>query len=164
MKNYKILFVCLGNICRSPMAEYVLRHLAQENGVGDRISVQSAGTSGWHNGENMHRGTAAILKRNGIKPTGFTSSKVHAEDAEDYDFIIAMDDNNIGDLKNLIRFDPAQTFKITDLIPELGYPLVPDPYFTGDFDETYRLVSAGSHALLAKLGLSTLSEEVNLSA
>jgi protein-tyrosine phosphatase len=153
MKRYKVLFVCLGNICRSPMAEYVLRHQAQQAGVGARIEVTSAGTSGWHNGEDMHPGTAAMLKQHGISPSGFTSSQVHPLDAEEYDVIVAMDDSNIEALKRVIRFDAEQTFKLTDLIPESGYQHVPDPWHTDDFDETYRLVSAGSRALLSKLGL-----------
>ena len=64
-----------------------------------------------------------------------------------------MDDSNIEALKRVIRFDAEQTFKLTDLIPESGYQHVPDPWHTDDFDETYRLVSAGSRALLSKLGL-----------
>lgn len=153
MKTQKILFVCLGNICRSPMAEYVLRHQAEEAGVGRHIEVASAGTSGWHNGKGMHSGTAEQLRKHGISPDGFTSSQVHPSDAEAYDWIVAMDDSNIEDLKKIIRFNANQTFKLTDLIPESGYRQVPDPWYTGDFDETYRLVSAGSRALLRKLGL-----------
>ena len=153
MKTDKVLFVCLGNICRSPMAEYVLRHQAEQAGVGARVEVASAGTSGWHNGKDMHPGTAAMLRKHGISPAGFTSSQVHPFDADSYDWIIAMDDSNINDLKRVIRFNAEQTFKLTDLIPESGYFQVPDPWYTGDFDETYRLVSAGSQALLRKLGL-----------
>ena len=101
----------------------------------------------------LHPGTAAMLRKHGISPAGFTSSQVHPFDADSYDWIIAMDDSNIDDLKRVIRFNAEQTFKITDLIPESGYFQVPDPWYTGDFDETYRLVSAGSQALLRKLGL-----------
>ena len=75
MKNHSVLFVCLGNICRSPMAEYVLRHRAREAGVSRRIRTESAGTSGWHDGENMHQGTRKTLAAHGIDNQGFTSSK-----------------------------------------------------------------------------------------
>ena len=151
MKQYAVLFVCLGNICRSPMAEYVLRHQAQQAGVAHRIRVASAGTSGWHDGEDMHRGTAHMVNRQGFQPIGFVSSKVKKSDIEAYDFLIAMDDNNLAELEKLFGKQPDKIFKLTNLIPETGYQLVPDPWYTGDFAETYRLVAAGSAALLAKL-------------
>ncbi|MCP1660379.1 low molecular weight protein-tyrosine-phosphatase [Neisseria perflava] len=153
MKTYHVLFVCLGNICRSPMAEFVLRHRANQAGVGDRIQVASSGTSGWHDGENMHQGTRKVLSAHCIRPLGFTSSKVKKTDIDDYDFIIAMDDNNLKDLEKLFGKHPDKIFKLTDLIPESGYKHVPDPWYTGDFEETYRLVNAGSAALLKKLEL-----------
>lgn len=153
MKTYRILFVCLGNICRSPMGEFVLRHRAEEAGVGHRIHTASAGTSGWHDGENMHRGTQQMLAQQGIDNTGFTSSKVKRSDIDHYDFILAMDDNNLRDLEKLFGRHPDKLFKLTDLIPESGYDHVPDPWYTGDFDETFRLADAGSMALLKKLDL-----------
>ena len=154
MNTYRILFVCLGNICRSPMAEYVFRHLAREAGTEHRIISASSGTSGWHNGENMHNGTLTKLKQQGIDPSGFTSSQVKHSDAAHYDFIIAMDDNNLAELNRLFGSRPEQIFKLTDLIPESGYNHVPDPWYTGDFDETFLLVSLGSRALLKKLDLT----------
>lgn len=155
MKNYRILFVCLGNICRSPMAEFVLRDLAKQHGVSHRISTDSAGTSGWHDGEDMHVGTAKILRSHHISPQGFTSSKVKKSDINHFDFLIAMDDNNLIELEKRFGKQADKIFKLTDLIPESGYHHVPDPWYTGDFEETYRLVSAGSLALLKKLALIT---------
>lgn len=153
MKNHSVLFVCLGNICRSPMAEYVLRHRAREAGVSHRVRTDSAGTSGWHDGENMHQGTRKTLAAHGIDNQGFTSSKVRSQDFDEFDFIIAMDDNNLAELEKMFGKHPGKIFKLTDLIPESGYRHVPDPWHTGDFDETFRLVDAGSTALLKKLGL-----------
>ncbi|WP_373741056.1 low molecular weight protein-tyrosine-phosphatase [Neisseria sp.] len=154
MKHHKILFVCLGNICRSPMAEYVFRHQAEAAGTAHRITSDSAGTSGWHDGENMHRGTLQKLAAQGIDNSGFTSSKVKKTDFDAYDFIIAMDDSNLAELERLFGRHPEKIFKLTDLIPESGYTHVPDPWHTGDFDETYRLCEAGGKALLKKLGLA----------
>lgn len=154
MKHHKILFVCLGNICRSPMAEYVFRHQAEAAGAAHRITSDSAGTSGWHDGENMHRGTLQKLAAQGIGNSGFTSSKVRKTDFETYDYIIAMDDNNLAELERLFGRHPEKMFKLTDLIPDSGYTHVPDPWHTGDFDETYRLCEAGGKALLEKLGLA----------
>ena len=151
MKTHKILFVCLGNICRSPMAEYVLRYRAREAGMGNAAITASAGTSGWHDGENMHEGTRRALKQHGIDPSGFTSSKIKPSDADHFDYIIVMDDNNLRETEKQLGFHPGKIFKLTDLIPDSGYNHVPDPWYTGDFDETYRLVDAGSLALLEKL-------------
>ena len=151
MRHFNVLFVCLGNICRSPMAEYVFRHIAAENNTNLQISSASAGTSGWHNGENMHRSTAQILKQYGIDSSVFTSSKVSQADFDRYDFIIAMDDQNLADLEKLFGRHPEKIFKLTDLLPDSGYNYVPDPWYTHDFEETYRLTQAGSAALLKKL-------------
>lgn len=146
----RILFVCLGNICRSPMAEYLCRHLAAERGL-TQIEIASAGTSGWHNGEDMHHGTRTVLQRLGIAADGFASSQVQAADLARYKHIIAMDDDNLAALARLFGGSHAQVYKITDLIPELGYDHVPDPWYSGDFDETRRILSAGCTALLERL-------------
>lgn len=82
----RILFVCLGNICRSPMAEFIMRDMLAQQGLATRINVDSAGTSGWHDGEDMHAGTAKILDSLGINHTGFHSSKVKARDFEYFDY------------------------------------------------------------------------------
>lgn len=147
----RVLFVCLGNICRSPMAEYVLRRLAAERGLSDKIRAASAGTSGFHDGEDMHRGTKTVLQRHGIDTGGFTSRKIEAADKQHYDYIVAMDDANLAELERLFGRHPDKLFKLTDLIPESGYSHVPDPWYTGDFDETYALAAAGCAALLDKI-------------
>ena len=146
----RILFVCLGNICRSPMAEYLCRHLAAERDLS-QIEIASAGTSGWHNGEDMHHGTRAVLKGLGIDAGGFCSSQVCAADLRHYSHIIAMDDDNLAALQRLFGGVHAHVFKITDLVPELGYDHVPDPWYSGDFDETRRILEAACHVLLDKL-------------
>ena len=152
MRVCRILFVCLGNICRSPMAEFVLRHAAAERGISHRVETASAGTSGWHDGEGMHGGTAAVLGRHGIPANGFTSRRVRADDFGHYDYIIAMDDDNLAELEKRFGRHPEKIFKLTDLIAG-GGSKVPDPWYTGDFDETYRLVQAGCTALLDKLNI-----------
>ena len=134
----RVLFVCLGNICRSPMAEYVLRRLAAERGLSDKIRAARAGTSGFHDGEDIDTG-------------GFTSRKIEAADKQHYDYIVAMDDANLAELERLFGRHPDKLFKLTDLIPESGYSHVPDPWYTGDFDETYALAAAGCAALLDKI-------------
>ena len=144
----RILFVCLGNICRSPMAEFIMRDMLAQQGLATRINVDSAGTSGWHDGEDMHVGTAKILDSMGINHTGFHSSKVKASDFEYFDYLIAMDGDNLHQLEKLFGHHPDKMFVITDLVPELGYQGVPDPYFTHDFEETQNLLQAACQVLL----------------
>ena len=146
----RILFVCLGNICRSPMAEFLLRDMAASQGLAAQISVDSAGTSGWHDGEDMHVGTAQILDALHIDHSGFHSSKVKASDFEHFDYIIAMDGDNLQTLEKQFGHHPAKMFVVTDLVPELGYHGVPDPYFTQNFQETQTLLQAACQVLLQR--------------
>lgn len=131
-----ILFICLGNICRSPMAEYLLRHLAAERGL--TIHCASAGTSGWHDGEAMHCGSAEILDNLGIASHDFISQRVPDHAPQTYDHLIVMDDDNLHAMRQ--RFGPLpaqQLFKITDLLPEpRPHNHVPDPWYTGNFAQT----------------------------
>jgi protein-tyrosine phosphatase len=147
----RILMVCLGNICRSPLAEYVLRQQLQQAELAAHVQVDSAGTSGWHNGENMHQGSLKTLQQHGIDPSGFRSRQVCTHDGQDFDYLIAMDNDNLAELERLFGRQPDKIFKITDLIPELGYDHVPDPYYTGDFSETHHIVSAAAAVLVQRL-------------
>lgn len=146
-----ILFVCLGNICRSPMAEYVMRHKLKQAHLDQRVKVDSAGTAGYHDGEDMHAGTAKILSQYQIDKAGFVSRKIRTQDWQQFDYIIAMDNSNLQDLHRLFPKDPQKLFKITDLCPNLGYDHIPDPWYSGDFQQTYNLLDQCCDALLAKL-------------
>ena len=125
MKNHSVLFVCLGNICRSPMAEYVLRHRAREAGVSHRIRTDSAGTSGWHDGENMHQGTRKTLAAHSIDHQGFTSSKVRSQDFDEFDFIIAMDDNNLAELEKMFGKHPGKSSNSPTSSPKAATAMSP---------------------------------------
>lgn len=135
------------------MAECVLRHLAKQHKVDHLISVDSSGTSGYHDGEFMHQGTYKKLSSLGIETAGFVSSKTKKSDVDYFDYMIVMDDNNLRDVEALCGKHPEKIFKLTDLIPESGYDHVPDPWYTKNFEETYALVSAGCEAFLRKLNL-----------
>ncbi len=137
MKN--ILFVCLGNICRSPMAEYIFRDVAAKRGI--QAACKSAGTSGWHDGEFMHCGTGDILDGLNIDSGDFVRSKVRANCMQVYDYVLVMDDNNLRDMQKQFGQNPQKLFKITDLLPEHSpYDHVPDPWYTGNFVETREIL------------------------
>lgn len=145
----RILFVCLGNICRSPMAEAVFQQRVDEAGLASQFEVDSAGTGGWHAGEPAHRGTQAVLHRHGIAYTG-RARQVQPADLQRYDYVIAMDADNIADLRRM-DWGGALDGKLHQLLEfaPAGYPRdVPDPYYNGRFDEVYELVDAGAAGLL----------------
>ncbi|WP_062238589.1 low molecular weight protein-tyrosine-phosphatase [Fictibacillus sp. FJAT-27399] len=150
----KVLFVCLGNICRSPMAEAIFKDMVQKKGLDDKISVDSAGTGNWHVGEPPHEGTRDLLTKKNISFDGLKARQVVAGDLTEYDFVIGMDAKNIGDLQQLAGHVPANhVARLMDYVPESKAEDVPDPYFTGNFDEVYELVTEGCHHLLEDIAV-----------
>ncbi|MBO7380745.1 MAG: low molecular weight phosphotyrosine protein phosphatase [Neisseriaceae bacterium] len=138
MKKIKILFVCLGNICRSPMAEFVMRDLIAKANLSDAIATASCGTSGWHNGEDMHTGTKRILQEQGIDTQGFVSSRLSENALLHYDYIAVMDDNNLIDTEKKLGKNPQRIFKLTDFVEDFDF--VPDPWYSGNFDECFKII------------------------
>ena len=136
----QIVFVCLGNICRSPMAEFVMKNLT------DQYRVESRATSNWELGNPIHQGTQKIFQKHQI-PYDLTKTSLQIKDKDFYDFdlILGMDENNVADLKQMA---PAVTEHKIHLFASES---VPDPWYTGDFDDTYRRVLAGCEAWLDQL-------------
>lgn len=151
--NINILFVCLGNICRSPMAEYLMRHKIKQAKLDDVIFTDSAGTSDWHDGEDMHKKTKEVLMKKDIDTSGFISRKVTFADWDMFDYIIAMDNSNLRDLEILFGKGSNKIFNIASLCPDLAYDHIPDPWLSNKFDETYDLLDKCCDKLLEKVKL-----------
>lgn len=144
----RVLFICLGNICRSPMAEAVMRNLVEKRGLTAEIKVDSAGTSDWHQGEAPHKGTRAKLQEMGISTSGMTSRPLRSSDVE-YDYLVCMDASNVENTRKMLQVDHEKIFRFLDITPHKKD--VPDPWYTGDFNETYELCVEGCTALLNKI-------------
>lgn len=150
----RICFVCLGNICRSPMAEFVMKDLVRREGLDGELFIFSAGTAGYHDGEDMHFKTKSKLKEKGIAASGFKSQKLTAQICAKSDFIVVMDESNYQNTRALCQranVSAGKILKMCDFAPELGYSKVPDPWYSGDFDETYHILSKTCESLLEKL-------------
>lgn len=142
----QVLFICLGNICRSPMAEAVFQKLVEEAGLTHLIEVDSAGLGNWHVGEMAHEGTRRVLAKHDIDYTG-RARQVSMADMQPDSYIIAMDASNLADLQRRFGSHP-HLHRLLDFASNRSTRDVPDPYYTGTFDLVYDLVDQGCHGLL----------------
>jgi protein-tyrosine phosphatase len=147
-----VLFVCLGNICRSPLAEGALRAAAARAGID--VTVDSAGTGGWHAGEPPDRRAQAAALRHGTDISGQRARQVRAEDFRRFDYVLALDRQNLSDLAAIAPPDAtARVSLLMDLVPGRTGSSVADPYYgeDRDFDLTWADVHAAAEALVERI-------------
>ena len=143
----KVLFVCHGNICRSPMAEFVMKKIVRENGLADRFEIASAATSTEEIGNSVYPPVRSLLKRNGISCDGKTARQLTKADYQHYDYLIGMDRANFRNMNRICGGDPEG--KINLLLDYTTRPgEVADPWYTRDFEATWQDVNEGCQGLL----------------
>ena len=149
----RIMFVCLGNICRSPLAHGIFRDLVAEAGLEDRFEIASSGTGAWHIGESPDTRMRQTAHRHGVSFDDLRAQQFTADDLGHYDHIFVMDKGNLHDVLYLDREDryghKVRLFR--ELDPDPGDYQVPDPYYQGRFDYVFTLVERTARALLDRL-------------
>lgn len=159
MKHTAILFVCMGNICRSPLAEGVLRHLANGAAMSDQLTIDSAGTGGWHAGDAPDPRSIAMARQHGVDISRQRARQVAPADFETFDLILAMDENNLA---NLLQSSPESERHKIHLFMDYATGRrenVPDPYYGAEdgFLKVYNMLFAGCRSLFEKMELDRAS-------
>ena len=148
----KILFICHGNICRSPMAEFLFKDMVKNRGIADRFLIASAATSNEEIGNPPHPGTRKKLASLGISCQGKHARRMTSRDFDEYDYLLGMDSWNIRNMKRFAR-NAQDEEKIARLLDFSDHPRdIADPWYTGDFETTYRDIMKGLEGLLRHLG------------
>ena len=147
-----ICFVCHGNICRSPMAEFVFKEMLRQHGLDDRYLIESRATSTEEIGNPPHYGTVMKLAQFGIVPANKYAEQLKRSDYGKYDLIIGMDDANVRNIIRITGGDPQN--KVKKLLSFAGSERsISDPWYTGDFDTTYSDIKEGCDGLMSYLGI-----------
>ena len=143
----KVLFVCLGNICRSPLAEGVFRHLVEDTGRESEFLIDSCGTGAWHVGNPPHQGSVKIAKQKGIDISSQVARSLSEEDLYEFEYIVAMDRSNRADINSfMLPNSPAEVLLLREFDPIYRNSKkesdldVPDPYYVGGFDKVYDII------------------------
>lgn len=149
MKKLNVIFVCHGNICRSTMAEFIFRDMVKKKGLENRFEISSRATSTEELGNPVHPGTQRVLSRLGISCAGKYAQRITAKECDEADLIIVMDRNN---RRNLWPFIGSNEEKVSSLLSWAGLDRdISDPWYTGNFDDTYRDVVMGLEGLMSAI-------------
>ena len=155
----KVLFICMGNICRSPTADGVFKSIVESQGLANRIQVDSAGTHGYHIGNSPDQRAQATASKHGIDLSSLTARKVTEQDFYDFDYIIAMDQDNLRNLQDvqqhLTSSSEASLHLLMEFSSKWNNSEVPDPYYGGDngFEEVFQMIKNASEGLFDKIHL-----------
>ncbi len=153
-EKIKVLFICMGNICRSPLAHGLFLHRLQEAGLGARVEVDSAGTHAYHVGEPPDRRSQETARRHGVDLSGQRARRVEQEDFHEYDYLLAMDRDNLANLHAICPEALRHKVRLfMEFAPELNTQEVPDPYYGGPagFERVFDLVEAATQGLLSEI-------------
>jgi len=150
MKQVKVLFVCMGNICRSPSAEGYFQHIVKEAGLGDKIITDSAGTHAYHIGSPPDTRAQAAANKRGIDLSALRGRKVERDDFKTFDYVLAMDNSNFSDLEDVVGASADNLFMFLKFAEHFSENEVPDPYYGGDqgFEHVLDLIEDASKGLL----------------
>ena len=154
MKKINVLFVCMGNICRSPTAEGVFTHLIEKEKISDQFEIESAGTHAYHIGEQPDYRSQKAARERGIELSHLRARKVIYGDFEDYDYLLVMDSDNYATMMNVCPENYQNKVKyFLDYAPQLGFKEVPDPYYGGEngFENVLDMIETASVGFLTSL-------------
>ncbi|MGC8119184.1 low molecular weight protein-tyrosine-phosphatase [Marinobacter sp. VGCF2001] len=149
-ERVSVLFVCLGNICRSPSAEGVFRELAREQGMLDRLQIDSCGTGDWHIGKSPDERATAAASRRGIDISDLRARQFRAEDLDRFDYVLVMDRSNLADVREIWHQNGGTEPRLFLEFGDSRLAEVPDPYFGGEagFEHVLDLIHGASQGLL----------------
>lgn len=150
-ERVSVLFVCLGNICRSPSAEAIFSRLVEKRGLADKVRIDSAGTGDWHVGASPDVRAVEAAKRRGYDLSQIRARQIGENDCLDHDYVIVMDEHNLRTVQALCP--DAKVHRLLDFAPDQKVRDVPDPYYGGDsgFDEVLDLIEEATQGLVAEI-------------
>ncbi len=151
MDKIQVLFVCLGNICRSPLAEHLFKKHLKQKDIFQYFHVESCGTGGWHQGENADIRTLKNATKNGLN-FNHSARQIKPSDEETFHYVLAMDNQNIIDIKKVFNYS-KNVFLLSEFSQEFYNKPIPDPYYGNekDFDEVFHLLNKTTLELANKL-------------